>query len=58
VVAPQHVVLTYDLVPCPAGWQVQARVGVEMSAHEASAKAISDKMLEVESWLTRELTRT
>jgi len=57
VVAPEHVVLAYELVPRPDGWLVQVRVGVEMSDHEDSAKAISDCMLKLESWLTRELIK-
>lgn len=55
VVAPGHMVLVYELLPDPDGWLVSVRFGVEMSAHEGSAKTIAESMLKLESWLTREL---
>jgi hypothetical protein len=58
VVPAGHLQVAYDLLPDGDGWLVYVRVGVEMSAHEDSAKEISDAMLRLEAWLTRELART
>ncbi len=58
VVNAEHLQVAYDLLPDGDGWLVYARVGVEMSAHEDSAKELSDAMLRLEAWLTRELART
>lgn len=58
VVAPQRLQVVYELYPDPDGWLVYVRVGVEMSSHESSARTISDAMLKLEAWLTRELART
>jgi hypothetical protein len=58
VVAPNHLKLAYDLYPTDDGWLVHARVGVEMSAHESSAQTIAEALLRLESWLTRDLSRT
>jgi hypothetical protein len=58
VVAPNHLKLAYDLYPTDDGWLVHARVGVEMSAHESSAPTIAEALLRLESWLTRDLSRT
>jgi hypothetical protein len=57
IVAPGHLKVVYDMFPTDDGWLVYARVGVEMSAHEGSARTISDALLKLESWLTRELSR-
>jgi len=57
VVAPRHMLLAYDLVPAGDAWRVEARVGVEMLAHEDAACDVSASMLEVESWLSREISR-
>jgi hypothetical protein len=57
VVAPENLVIAYELLPDPDGWLVYVRVAVQMSAHQDSARTISDTMLKVESWLTRELAR-
>lgn len=46
-----------ELFPTEDGWLEYTRVGVEMSAHEGSAKTISDAMLKLEGWLTRELAK-
>jgi hypothetical protein len=58
VVEAEHLQVAYDLLPDGDGWLVYVRVGVEMSAHEDSAKEISDSMLRLESWLTRQLAQT
>lgn len=58
VVPPGGLKLAYDLFPTEDGWLVYARVGVQMSAHEGSAKTISDALLKLESWLTRELAKS
>jgi hypothetical protein len=58
VVAAEHLQVAYDLLPDGDGWLVYVRVGVEMSAHEDSAKEISDAMLRLEAWLTRQLAQT
>jgi hypothetical protein len=58
VVSPEHLQVSYELFPDPDGWLVYVRVGVEMSSHESSATTISDAMLRLEAWLTRELART
>jgi hypothetical protein len=58
IVAPGHLKVVYDMFPTDDGWLVYARVGVEMSAHASSARTISDALLKLESWLTRELART
>jgi hypothetical protein len=58
VVPPGGLKLAYDLFPTEEGWLVYARVGVQMSAHEGSAKTISDALLKLESWLTRELAKS
>ena len=55
VVAADHLQVVYDLLPDGDGWLVYVRVGVEMSAHEDSAKELSDAMLRLEAWLTRQL---
>lgn len=57
VVETGHLVLSYDLFPDQAGWRTEARVGVEMKAHEGSANDVCDSMLKVESWLSRDLER-
>lgn len=58
VVSPRHLQVSYELFPDPDGWLVYVRVGVEMTSHEGSAKTISDAMLKLEAWLTRELARS
>ena len=58
VVSPERLQVSYELFPDPEGWLVYARIGVEMSAHEGSAKTISDAMLKLEAWLTHELARS
>jgi hypothetical protein len=58
VVPAGHLQVAYDLLPDGDGWLVYVRVGVEMSAHEDSAKEISDAMLRLEAWLTRQLAQT
>lgn len=58
LVAPGHLQVAYDLIPDGDDWLVYVRVGVEMNAHQDSAKEISDAMLRLEAWLTRELART
>jgi hypothetical protein len=58
IVAPGHLKVVYEMFPADGGWLIYTRVGVEMSAHKSSAKTISDAMLKLESWLTRELART
>ena len=58
VVAPGHLKVVYEMHPTEDGWQVYTRVGVEMSAHEGSAKTISAALLKLDAWLTRELART
>jgi hypothetical protein len=55
VVAAQHMVIAYDLLPDPHGWLVYVRIGVEMNAHEDSATTLSDTMEKVEAWLSRDL---
>lgn len=57
VVAPRHMLLSYDLVPAGDGWRTEARVGVEMLAHEDAACDVSASMLKVEAWLSREISR-
>jgi hypothetical protein len=57
VVAPDHLKVMVDLYPTDDGWLVYTRVGVEMSEHESSAKTISDALLKLDSWLSRELAR-
>lgn len=57
VVAPRHMLMTYDLVPAGDTWRTEARVGVEMLAHEDCAADVSASMLKLESWLSRELAR-
>jgi hypothetical protein len=57
IVAPGHLKVVYDMYPAEDGWLVYSRVGVEMSAHEGSAKTISDALIKLESWLTRELAK-
>ena len=47
-----------ELFPTDDGWLEYTRVGVEMSAHEGSAKTISDAMLKLEGWMSRELGKT
>jgi hypothetical protein len=58
VVAPGHLKVAYDMFPTEDGWLVHARVGVEMKKHERAAKDISDALLKLESWLTRDLARS
>jgi hypothetical protein len=58
IVPPGGLKLAYDLFPTEEGWLVYTRVGVQMSAHEGSAKTISEALLKLESWLTRELARS
>jgi hypothetical protein len=58
VVRAEHLQVAYDLLPDGDDWLVYVRVGVEMSAHEDSAKEISDAMLRLEAWLTGQLART
>jgi len=58
VVRAGHLQVAYDLLPDGDGWLVYVRVGVEMSAHPDSAKEISDAMLRLEAWLTRQLAQT
>ncbi|MBX3190436.1 MAG: hypothetical protein KF819_25775 [Labilithrix sp.] len=58
VVAPGRLKVAYDMFPTDDAWLVYVRIGVEMSAHEGSAKTISDAMLKLESWLTRELAKS
>jgi len=55
VVAPGHLKVAVDLYPTDDGWLVYTRVGVEMSDHESSAKTISDALLKLDSWLSRDL---
>ena len=52
VVAPGHLKVDYEMFPTDDGWLVYTRVGVEMSAHEGSAKTILDAFLKLDSWLT------
>ena len=58
VVAPGRLKVVYEMYPCDDGWLVYTRVGVDMKAHEGSAKTISDALLKLDAWLTRELART
>jgi hypothetical protein len=58
VVAPGHLKVAYDMFPTEDGWLVYTRIGVEMSSHEGSAKTISDALLKLEGWLTRELAKS
>jgi hypothetical protein len=58
VVAPNHLKVAYEMFPTDDGWLVYVRVGVEMSNHEGSAKTISDALLKLESWLTKELAKS
>jgi hypothetical protein len=58
VVAPGRIKVAYDMFPTDDGWLVQARVGVEMKNHEKSAKDITDALLKLESWLTKELSKS
>ena len=58
VVAPNHLKVAYDMFPTDDGWLVYVRVGVEMSNHEGSVKTISDALMKLESWLTRELAKS
>ena len=55
VVAPSRLVVAYELAPEPDGWRVTTRVGVEMLAHADSAKQITDTLLKLDAWLTRDL---
>ncbi len=57
VVAPGHLKVAIDLYPTDDGWLVYTRVGVEMSDHESSAKTISDALLKLDAWLSRDLSR-
>jgi hypothetical protein len=57
VVDPDHLKVVYEMYPTDDGWLVYTRVGVDMSAHASSAKTISDALLKLEAWLTRELAR-
>jgi hypothetical protein len=60
VVDPGHLKVLVDFYPTPEndGWLVYTRVGVEMSDHESSAKTISDALLKLDSWLSKELAHT
>lgn len=58
VVAPGGLKVAIELFPTDDGWLEYTRVGVEMSAHEGSAKTISDAMLKLEGWMSRELGKT
>jgi hypothetical protein len=58
VVAPGHLKVVYEMFPTEDGWLVYTRVGVEMSAHEGSAKTISDALLKLDGWLSKELARS
>jgi hypothetical protein len=58
VVEAEHLQVAYDLLPDGNDWLVYVRVGVEMSAHEDSAKELADAMLRLEAWLTRQLAQT
>lgn len=57
VVDPQKLKVVYELHPQGDGWLVYARVAVDMNSHEGSAKTISDALLKLESWLSRDLVR-
>ena len=57
VVAPGHLKVIYEMFPTDDGWLVYTRIGVEMSAHEKSAKTITDAMVKLDVWLTRELAK-
>lgn len=57
IVDPQKLKVVYELHPQEDGWLVYTRVAVDMNSHEGSAKTISDAMLKLESWLTRDLAR-
>jgi hypothetical protein len=58
VVAPQKLKVVYEMFPMDDGWLVYVRLGVQMSKHEGSAKTISDALLKLEGWLTKELARS
>lgn len=58
VVAVGGLKVAIELFPTDDGWLEYTRVGVEMSAHEGSAKTISDAMLKLEKWMTAELAKT
>ena len=58
VVAPGGLKVAIELFPTDDGWLEYTRVGVEMSAHEGSAKTISDAMLKLEGWMSLELGKT
>jgi hypothetical protein len=57
VVDPDHLKVVYEMYPTDDGWLVYTRVGVDMSSHASSAKTISDALLKLDAWLTRELAR-
>jgi hypothetical protein len=57
VVDPQKLKVVVELYPQEEGWLVYTRVAVDMSSHEGSARTISDALLKLESWLTRDLSR-
>ena len=57
IFAPDHLKVIVDMYPTDDGWLVYTRVGVEMSDHESSAKTISDALLKLDSWLSRDLAR-
>jgi len=58
VVAPDHMKFAVDLYPTDDGWLVYTRIGVDMSAHESSAKTITDALVKLDTWLSRELSKS
>jgi hypothetical protein len=58
VVEPGHLKVVVDFYPEGDAWLVYTRVAVEMSEHESSAKTISDALLKLDAWLSRDLAKS
>jgi hypothetical protein len=49
--------VVYDLTPAGDAWLVRTHISVEMTSHKGSSQRITDAMIKLETWLTRELAR-
>lgn len=57
LVAPNRLRFAVDLYPADGGWYVYTRIGVEMSSHASAAKTLTEQILKLDAWLSRELVR-
>jgi hypothetical protein len=57
IVPTDRLKFAYELYPAGDAWLEYSIVAVEMSDHKGSASKISDALLKIDTWLTKDLAR-